>query len=250
MRPPAMRAGPSAPQRCGEEGAPEYGGRHLLWLWTCGPLRQPMSADFSQPRTSCVADVTRWSSAPHRRTPPTVRPSPDQTHHLPWPLPPYQQLCEGIHIVVVRALRKRGALIDEILDPRPFGEQPPMGPRIGQIDVAGFQHRLDRLRPRRLAALGRHGDDTTDLPSKGIDDGGPIGRVFDQNRRRLWKPTAESDDRVARFCERELPFHTIDQLGVGAFSPGHQTDHVVTAGVSLNAMSQDCAHSSSAGSSS
>ena len=57
-------------------------------------------------------------------------------------------------VIVMGAVRKDGALMHKVLDPRAVREQPPVRPRIREVHVAGLHERLHGSGPGHLASPG------------------------------------------------------------------------------------------------
>ena len=100
------------------------------------------------------------------------------------------KLCERVHIIIVRARGEDAALVNEVVDPRTLGEEPPVRARVREPDVARFDAGRRGLGARVLPAFGRHADESRDLAAEDVDDGRPVRRVFNQDRLRQRIPLA------------------------------------------------------------
>src|SRR5580704_9865014 len=78
-----------------------------------------------------------------------------------------------IYLVIMGAVRKRGAFLDEIIYPWSVK-------RMRQIDVAGLDKRTDRHGTRHLSAFRVYRKNAADLVLQHLNDGRPVCLVLNQ----------------------------------------------------------------------
>ena len=129
-------------------------------------------------------------------------------------------MSHGINLIIVSAIRKGGAFLDEIVHPGCVL-------RMRQIDIAGLDQRGDGLGACHLSALGIDRYYSNDLVSEHLDDSRSVGLVLDQ----LCKRTGPAIRKMANRLDCTGTVHaTADLIAeqVARADPGpHLSDDVV-----------------------
>src|SRR5207247_7478987 len=126
---------------------------------------------------------------------------------------PQQELREGIHIIIVVALGEHRTRVDKVFHPLvPEAKMPIRPPWLRQKYLTSFQLRLNGRCARQLPALRLHPDDPAYLFAERVEDGGTVGRIFDEDFNRLRIPRDHLFDGLARVDKRRLGLESLQDV--------------------------------------